>query len=174
VGTSGSKGLEWLDNFNGHNSGYIAGDFNYIGFSGNTNASLYAYQVSFDMAILSGVGLNNIQMDIQGWSRAFSGVFSETGTNSIDTSSVAVGSGFQHISVNLGVWAANSGFNPQSSSLSIVLVLNGSELVGGGPVSSEDIVLDNLQISLVPEPSTFALVGVGLAGLGCLRRRFKK
>ncbi len=48
---------------------------------------------------------------------------------------------------------------------------------GGTDASAQDVgsgthfVMDNIAFTLVPEPGTFALVGLGLAGLGWIRRR---
>lgn len=46
-------------------------------------------------------------------------------------------------------------------------------LTGGGTTQGGFFYIDNLTIgsSAVPEPTTLALVGLGLAGLGCRRRR---
>lgn len=43
-----------------------------------------------------------------------------------------------------------------------------------GGVSREGAVLDNLQFSVIPEPSTLGLFAIGLTGLGVLMRRRRK
>ena len=174
VGTSGSQGLEWQANFNAAYNGYMASQLGYSGGnpSGNTSVNLSDYTLSFDMAIPSGVGLNNLQVDLQGWAgQWFTGAMTETGAHTINTSAVGVGTGFQHISVNLGTWAAGSGFDPSSQTYQFQLHVNGWELAGGGPVTGEAIVVDNLQVTMVPEPSSLALIGLSAAGLFWLRRK---
>ena len=173
VGTSGSQGLEWQANFNAAYNGYMASQLGYSGGnpSGNTSVNLNDYTLSFDMAIPGGVGLNNLQVDLQGWAgQWFTGAFTETGAHTINTSAVTVGTGFQHISVNLGTWAAGSGFNPASGTYQFQWQVNGWELGGGGSLG-EKIAIDNVLIMMVPEPSSLALIGLGAAALLSLRNR---
>lgn len=174
VGTSGSQGLEWQANFNAAYNGWLQSQLGYSGGnpSGNNSLNLSDYTLSFDMAIPSGIALGNLQVNLQGWAGLwYSGAMTETGAHNINTTAVTVGSGFQHVSVNLGTWAVGSGFDPSSQTYQFQLQVNGWELAGGGPVTGEAIVVDNLQVAMVPEPSTVALVGLGMAGLCWLRRR---
>ena len=174
MGVGGSQALAWQDNFNAAYNGYLASQIGYSGGnpSGNTSANLSDYTLSFQMAIWNGVGLNHLQVDLQGWGgQWYSGAFSETGAKAIDTSSVVVGAGFQTISVNLGTWAAGSGFDPTSQTYQFQLQVNGWELANGGPVTDEIIAIDNLQVTMVPEPTTLALIGLGAASLLAMRRR---
>jgi len=174
AGVGGSQGLVYEDTFHNQWNGWLNSQIGYSGGnpSGNTSANLSDYTLSFQMAIYNGVGVNNMQVDLQGWAGLWTtGAFTETGANKIDTSSVVVGGGFQTISVNLGTWAAGSGFNPTSQTYQFQLQLNGWELAGGGPQIDETVAIDNLQVTMVPEPSTLALIGLGAASLLALRRR---
>jgi hypothetical protein len=176
AGVGGSQALVYEDTFHNQWNGYVANQIGYSGGnpSGNTSANLSDYTLSFQMAIWNGVGLGHLQVDLQGWAGEwFTGAFTETGAKTIDTSSVTVGGGFQTISVNLGTWAAGSGFDPTSQTYQPQLQVNGWELAGGGPVTDETIAIDNLQVTMVavPEPSTLALIGLGAASLLALRRR---
>jgi hypothetical protein len=174
VGVGGSQGLLWQDNFNAAYSGYVASQIGYSGGnpSGNTSVNLNDYTLSFDMAIWNGVGLNHLQVDLQGWAgQWYSGGMTDTGAKTIDTSSVVPLGGFQHISVNLGTLAAGSGFDPSSQTYQFQLQVNGWELSTGGPQANEMIAIDNLQVTMVPEPSSMVLIGLGAAALFAIRRR---
>jgi hypothetical protein len=175
-GVGGSQALSWNASFNASYNGYLASQIGYSGGnpSGNTSANLSDYTLSFDMAIWNGVGLNNLQVDLQGWAgQWFTGGFSETGAKTINTSSVVPLGGFQHISVNLGTWAAGSGFDPSSQTYQFQLQVNGWELATGGPQANEIIAVDNLRVDMVPEPSSMALLGLGAAALLSFRQRRK-
>ncbi|MFZ0829439.1 MAG: PEP-CTERM sorting domain-containing protein [Verrucomicrobiia bacterium] len=174
TGVGGSQGLTWQANFNSAFSGYMPCNLGYSGGnpSGNTSANLNDYTLSFDMAVASGVALNHLQLTLQGWEgQWFSGAGPNGGQVNIDTSAVAVGSGFQHFSLNLGTLMAGTGFDPLDQTYQFQWQMNGWELAGGGPVTGEQMTMDNVQVTMVPEPSTVALVGVGMAGLCWLRRR---
>lgn len=96
------------------------------------------------------------------------------GSQTIDTSAVTVGGGWENISVNLGaLFGTNTGFDPTSQTYQFQWQVNGWELAGGGPVNDEQVAIDNVEITMTPapEPSTVALVGLGMAGLCWLRRR---
>jgi hypothetical protein len=96
----------------------------------------------------------------------------QTGAQSIDTSAVTVGGGWQNITVNLGTLFGNAtGFDPTDQTYQMQWQVNGWELAGGGPVTGEQITIDNVTITMVPEPSTLALIGLGAASLAWLRRK---
>jgi hypothetical protein len=179
AGAGGSQGLLWKGDFTpGTWHGWMQSQLGYGGPgyggtapSGNTSLNLSDYTLSFDMAIPSGQTLGHLQLNIQGWSDpAYGGTMTQTGGNNIDTSAVTVGSGFQTISVNLGTWAAGSGFDPSSGTFQFQWQVNGWELGGGGSLG-EQVVIDNVAITMVPEPSTLALIGLGAGGLFWLRRK---
>jgi len=175
TGVSGSQGLTWQSDFNAAYSGYLPSNLGYSGGnpSGNTDANLNDYTLSFDMAVASGVAVNQLQLSLNGWAGQWFSGASTSSQAAIDTSAVTVGSGFHLVTVNLGTLFAGSGgnFDPTSQTYQFQFQLNGWQLAGGGPVTGEQMTLDNVKITVVPEPSTIALVGLGMAGLCWLRRR---
>jgi hypothetical protein len=166
----------WNANFNGSYTGWMQAQMGYGGGapngpSGNTDPNPSDYTLTFDMAIYSGVGLNHMQLDIQTWSGGgFTGAMTDPGSETIDTSSVTVGGGYKQISVNLGT-LFGSGFDAAAGTYQFQWQVNGWELAGGGPVVGEVIAVDNVQITMVPEPCTLALIGLGAAALFAIRRR---
>jgi hypothetical protein len=175
-GEVASQGLTWRADFLGSYTGWMQAQLGYSGGnpSGNTSLNLSDYTLSFDMDITSGVGLNHMQLNIQGWPGEWYGgsPMTQTGAQNIDTSAVTVGGGWQNITVNLGTLFGNAtGFNPTDLTYQMQWQVNGWELAGGGPVTGEQITIDNVAITMVPEPSTLALIGLGAAGMLWLRRK---
>lgn len=174
TGMGGSQGLTWQADFPSQWSGYIAAQDGFGAVSGNTDPNLNDYVLTFDLAVPTGIAVSDLQLNIGGWlNQWYSGAQSSTGAGSINTSSVGVGTGFQQFSVNLGAFTtANTGnFNPLDQTWQIQFQINGWQLAGGGPVTGEQMTIDNLQVQVVPEPTTLALAGLGAAGLLAIRRR---
>jgi hypothetical protein len=176
LGVNNSQGLVWQADFNSGWSGTLPTSMDYTGGnpSGNTDPNLNDYTLSLDLSVSQGIAANRLQMRINGWSgQNFTGTASWTGTGAIDTTSATVGSGFHHFSVNLGTFNSSYGgnFDPTAQSYQIQFQLNGWDLNNGGPVTGETMIIDNLQIQAVPEPSTLAMAGLGLAGLMIIHRR---
>ncbi|MGB7769058.1 MAG: PEP-CTERM sorting domain-containing protein [Verrucomicrobiia bacterium] len=174
TGVGGSQGLTWQADFLGSYSGWMQAQIGYSGGnpSGNTDPNLNDYTLSFDMAVSGPTSLNHLQLNLQGWSGIwYSGNMTQTGAQSIDTSSVTPGSGFQLITVNLGTLYGNStGFDPTSQTYQLQWQVNGWELGNGGPDNGVVVTIDNTAITMVPEPATLALVGLGMTAL-LVRRR---
>lgn len=140
--------------------------------SGNTSANLADYTLSFDMAV-QGVNLvanQQLQVSVFGpGSWLFNGNGALTNLASFTQTAQT---GYQHYSLNMGAWsAAAAALNPTASSFSV-----GIGVVSyGNPMtaSPEMLLVDNVAITMVPEPSTFAMLvgGLGLLAGWCRYRR---
>jgi hypothetical protein len=186
-GTSGSTGIVAGDGVGGTSAwestmiaaaggssgyAYYGPQYQNGGVTGNTSASLSDYTVSFDAAASSGVSLN---LQIQSWTGAgFGG--SMTGT--LNTAPANPGYGndinlttsYQHYSFNLGnttVFQGNSGFLPNGGTIQMAFQLDD----GANPPWTATLDVDNLQLSMVPEPTILALSGMGISLTGMLIRR---
>jgi len=140
---------------------YMGAQYQNGGVSGNTSTHLSDYTLSFD-AMATGGSLN---IQIQTWNGAgFSGGMSGT----LNTAPASPGYGndqtlhntWTHYSLNLGdtsIFQGNSGVNLAGGTFQIAMQLN-----GGGPTPySNTLYVDNFMLTMVPEPSSLALCGLG-------------
>jgi hypothetical protein len=74
---------------------------------------------------------------------------------------------FQHFSINLGTF--NAGAVPTGQTRQIAWQMD--EYTFGGPGTGDQMVIDNVQLTMVPEPSSLALAILGAASFALLRRR---
>jgi hypothetical protein len=167
VGVGGSIGVEWLVTFLQQYNGYQAYQWQSANIAGNTSPNPGDYTVSFDLDVVGPTALNDIQLLVQAgpnWS-----TFYGTGAAAVPLSPTL---GWQHISLplNSAIWSANA-LAPQYSIWQLQFQVNGWQLVGGGPATGEEVVLDNLEVTMVPEPASLALLGLGAAALLVFRRR---
>ena len=70
-----------------------------------------------------------------------------------------------------GLWGLRFGNGANSFDLSSLYFTAG--IPGDGSIEDHGL-FGSISVQAIPEPSTFLLLGVGLAGVGILRRRFKK
>lgn len=132
----------------------------------NTSANLSDYTLSFDAEVNKPGGFALI---VQSWaSPGFSGAF--TSSSSPSDYAISTPGAFQHFAVNLGT--LNAGVNMTGQTLQLAWQMD--EYMYGGPGTDDQLVIDNVELTMaVPEPSTAALTTTlgGLAGLVALRRR---
>ncbi len=137
--------------------------------SGNTSATLADYILSFDLAIQGvdiSTGYGGLQISVQNGG----GIFGPSAVSPFITPPAGTaGSGYQHYSYNLGTFTGS--LNPTSANLAfgIGVVAFGNNMTA----SPETLLVDNVQVTMVPEPSTFAMI---LGGLGLFAgwRRYRR
>ena len=149
---------------------YFGAQYQNGGVTGNTSANLADYTLSFD-AWSTGGSLN---VQVQTWTGAgFGG--SMTGT--LNTAPASPGYGndlplygqYTHYSLNLAdasIWHGGT-IIPSGGTYQVAMQFN-----NGGPTPyTQTLYVDNFELTMVPEPSLFALAGLGIMGLINLRRR---
>jgi len=170
VGVGATRGVLFANDFQAQWNGYMAYQYQNGVVSGNTSPNLSDYTLSFDLNVIGPSGFNAIQLGLHGWlNNWFSGPDTSSGAGAIPVSATT---GWQHVAVSLGdtsIWASN-GYNPLNATMQLQFQLNGWQLAGGGPAIGEQVVLDNLTLTMVPEPSQRALAGLGAAAF-LFRRR---
>jgi hypothetical protein len=172
VGVGDGQALQFGADFTQQNSGSLsaglyeaAGLPNWTGV--NASPNLADYTLDFDVAI-GGIGLNAVHVDLAGLDTG-----TDSGDMTVDTSSIAVNSGFQPVSINLGNFP-DSQLDPTSQQLWLTFSVDGADLAGGGPVTGETVGIDNISlvegVQAVPEPGTVALCCAG-AGILVINRK---
>lgn len=175
VGVGGTGGWQVVSTgASGGNAGYSYYGAQYQNpvVTGNTSANLSDYTLSFDAEATGG----SLNLQLQSWTGAgFGG--SMTGT--LNTAPASPGYGndltlnptYTHYSLNLGdtgIFQGNSGFIPNGGTMQIAFQLN----YGGPTPYSEIMNIDNLQLTMVPEPSSIALFAIGaVSSLALFRRK---
>jgi PEP-CTERM motif len=164
VGTSGSGGWQIVLNAaSGGSAGYsyMGAQYQNGGITGNTSANLSDYTLSFDAMATAG----SLNLQLQSWSGAG---FGGTQSGTLNTAPANPGYGndltlnpaYTHYSLNLGdtgVFQDNTGFLPNGGTIQIAFQLNG----GGTTPYSDTLDVDNLTLTMVPEPTSMALLGIG-------------
>jgi hypothetical protein len=140
---------------------YYAGQLQLMTVSGNTDPVAANYTLSFDA---KGTAANNIQLGIQSWQNTYFGG-SMIGNATVNQT-LAAANQWQTFNINIG---SLSGFNPTGATWQLNFQLNSWEW--GGPGNVDGLLIDNVKLTAVPEPSTLALAGLGAVALLRLRRR---
>lgn len=179
VGTSGTSAWQiTMTAAAGGTAGYAyyGAQYQNGGVTGNTSANLSDYTLSFDAESTTAT-LGSLNLQLQSWTGAG---FTGTQTGTLNTAPASPGYGndltltptYTHYSLNLGdtsIFQGNSGFLPNGGTIQIAFQLNGPGAGSSG--WTETLNVDNLQLTMVPEPATLALCGLGLTGLVFIRRR---
>jgi len=126
--------------------------------------SLAVHGVSFDAAVNKANA--GFALILQNWTGTFfSGTFSQSQYPSEIT--LATPNVFQHFSINLASF--NPGAVPTGQTWQIAWQMD--EFAYGGPVAGDQLIIDNVMVTMVPEPSSLALTLLGAASFAFLRRR---
>jgi hypothetical protein len=166
VGVGGSVGAQVLSDFSSGPNGYGGVAFQYQNgnVTGNSSANLSDYTLSFDALVNKANG--GFALILQNWTGTFfSGTFSQSQYPSEITLPTA--NTFQHFSINLGTF--NAGAVPTGQTWQIAWQMD--EFTFGGPGTGDQLVIDNVQLTMVPEPSSLALAVLGMASFAFLCRR---
>jgi|KBSMisStandDraft_5_1062788.scaffolds.fasta_scaffold180416_3 hypothetical protein len=165
VGVGGSVGAQVASDFGGTNGfGGVAYQYQNGNVTGNTSANLGNYVLSFDAAVNKANG--GFALILQNWTGTFfSGTFSQSQYPSEIT--LATPNVFQHFSINLSSF--NPGAVPTGQTWQIAWQMD--EFAYGGPGTGNLLFIDNVMVTMVPEPSTFALAVLGAGSFAMLRRR---
>jgi len=132
--------------------------------TGNSSANLGDYTLSFDAAVNKANA--GFALILQNWTGTFfSGTFSQSQYPSEIT--LATPNVFQHFSINLASF--NPGAVPTGQTWQIAWQMD--EFAYGGPGTGDQLIIDNVMVTMVPEPSSLALTLLGAASFAFLRRR---
>jgi hypothetical protein len=168
AGVGGSIGAVVLSDFQNPPVGYYGGvAYQYqngnVG-GANTSPNMSDYTLSFDVEVNKANG--GFALILQTWAGTFfSGAFSQSQYPSEIT--LAVPTVFQHYTLNLGSFP--SGLVPTGQTWQVAFQMD--EYTYGVPSSGDQLVIDNVVLTMVPEPSALALGGLAAAAFGCLRRK---
>ena len=178
IGVGGTAGWQTVDTASSGTAGYSGVGAQYQ--NGNTVAAtdpnLGDYVLSF-WAMEGSTGGNkpNLTINIQTWTgTGFGGSMTgggiTAGANGVGT--ISLNPTYTFYSLNLGnssvFQTVNAGFMPNGGTYQVTFQVNG----GGATPYTDTLNVDDLELTVVPEPATLSLCGFGLAtGLMFLRRR---
>jgi hypothetical protein len=151
AGASGSQAVVITTDFTGSGYGNVDYSDRYPSVSGNTSANIGDYTLSFDAAV--NVPTATVSLLVSTLNNGSPGYFDYSFTISNPNT-------FEGYTLNLGSLGASSGtFNPQSAWWQLDFNML-SYYFGGDPSSGDQLNISNVQLTMVPEPTAFALVGL--------------
>jgi hypothetical protein len=142
-------------------SDYYAGQLQLMTVSGNTDPNPSDYVLSFDAY---GSQAGNIQFTIQTWPGNYFG--GSQAINATVNDQLTAANTWQTFSVNLGSITAAS---PTGATWQLAFQLNSWQW--NGPANTDTLTIDNIVLTVAPEPTTIALAGLGVAALWFFRRK---
>jgi hypothetical protein len=172
VGVGGTAAIQEVLNAASGSAGYSGANVEYGNgsLSGNTSSSLSDYTLSFEaMANAGSLRLNLQSWQLNGYAN-YTGQISTAPDNPGYGNDLTLNPTYTHYSLNLGntsvFQSSIGGFQIQGGTLMITFQLDG----GGATPYTDALDIDNLELTMVPEPSTLALLAVGSVGIfGCRR-----
>jgi hypothetical protein len=141
---------------------YYAGQLFLYTVAGNTDINPSDYVLSFDA---NGSQAANIEFVIQTWQGNW-GSGPALMVGDVANEPLTAANTWQNFSVNLGAFADG---NPTGGTWQLTFQLNSSQW--NGPANTDTLTVDNIALTVVPEPTTLTLVGLGTVGLLTLRRQ---
>lgn len=162
--SGGNPGGAWQETMTTTTWGdYYAGQLQLMTVSGNTDPDPANYILSFDA---EGSRAANIQLSLQSWQLNYFG--GSQLINATLNETLAAANTWQNFSVNLGTLA---GANPTGATWQLNFQLNSWQW--GGPNNTDALMIDNVKLTAVPEPASFAMAGVAAAAMFLVVRRRK-
>lgn len=171
VGVGGSVAALLQSDFTAPGVGYGGQAFQYqIGNVGgaNTSANLGDYTLSFDASVNKAGG--GFSLIFQDWANPFFG--GAMGSSSDPTEiTLATPNSFQHFSINLANFTSGSTpANPSGQTWQIAFQMD-EFTFGTAPTTGNQVIIDNIGVTMVPEPSSLALGAFAAFALLGVRRR---
>lgn len=178
IGVGGTAGWQTVDTASSGTDGYSGVGAQYQ--NGNTVAAtdpnLGDYVLSFwAMDSSSGGNTPSLTINIQTWTgTGFGGTMTGSGITegANGSGAISLNSTYTLYSLNLGnssvFQTVGAGFMPNAGTYQVAMQMN----AGGSTPYTDTLDIDDLELTVVPEPATLSLCGLGLAaGLTFLRRR---
>jgi hypothetical protein len=172
IGVGGTAGIEEVLNAASGSAGYSGANVEYGNgsLSGNTSSSLGDYTLSFDAMANAG----SLRLNIQSWAAnayvTYQGQMSTAPDSPGYGNDLTLNPTYTHYSLNLGdssvFQSYLDGFQPTGGTILITFQLDG----GGATPYTDTLNIDNLELTIVPEPSALALLAVGSVGFFGWRR----
>jgi hypothetical protein len=178
IGVGGTAGWQTVDTAASGANGYsgVGAQYQNGDTVAATDPNLGDYVLSFwAMGSSTGGNTPSLTINIQTWTGThFGGTMTGNGISEGANGSGAISlpTTYTFYSLNLGnatvFSTVNAGFMPNAGTYQVTFQING----GGATPYTDTLDVDNLELSVVPEPATLSLCGLGLAtGLMFLRRR---